>query len=236
VLAVADIFHWDWTAIGTLALAAVTAISLRLGYLALKSTRAELEGSQRPVVVPLASNLLIENPVPPRVVMPKGAHQTEVQARPTSLEGGMLMVPVSNIGKGPALSVTVIVIGRTDTGGYSESWGNRMNDGYAYAVAVGETVPILVAVDQLGTGSTPSFDLMIAYRDLAGRNWCTEARYIRAGDDGRLGMYCKPKIQPLSGDEDPGEAMLAPQRQIEADLQAGRYEHDPPPEDEAIYE
>jgi hypothetical protein len=65
VLAVADIFHWDWTAIGTLALAAVTAISLRLGYLALSDTRAELEGSQRPVMAPVASNLLVESPVPP---------------------------------------------------------------------------------------------------------------------------------------------------------------------------
>ncbi len=133
--------------------------------------------------------------------------RTEAQARPTALDGGMLMVPIRNIGAGPALSVTVIVIGRNEAGEYSDAWGNRMHDGYLYAAPVGDIVPVLVAIDRL-SGSTPSFDLMIAYRDLAGRNWAKTARYRRAGAYGRYGMYFAPEIQRLAGSDDPGESML----------------------------
>ena len=100
MLAVGDIFNWDWTAIGTLARAVVTAISLALGYLALKDTRVELEGSLRPVMVPVASNLRIEQleveadvsaiyawsaqPVS-LAVSPKNAFQARLSTRPPSV-------------------------------------------------------------------------------------------------------------------------------------------------------
>jgi hypothetical protein len=235
MLAPADIFNWDWTAIGTLALAVVTALSLRLGYLALRGTRTELEANQRPVIVPVASNAEVENPAPLEDGPDPYRSSDTIQARPTALVGGMLMIPVRNIGAGPALSVTVILRFRNDDGQYAEAWGNRMYDGYLYAAAVGDTAPVLVAVDRL-TARTPNFDLMIVYRDLAGRNFCTQAQYREAGTDGRYGIYYNPKVDPLSGEEDPGEAILAPQRQIEADLQAGVYQTEPlPPEDEAVY-
>jgi hypothetical protein len=144
--------------VGTLILAVVTLGSVLLGWTALGDTRKELEASQRPVMVPVASNAGVENPA--RLTDGPSAYRSTdaIQARPTALEGGMLMVPIRNIGAGPALSVTVIVICRNDAGEYSEAWGNRMYDGYLYAAPVGDTIPVLIAIDRLGD-STPSFDL-----------------------------------------------------------------------------
>jgi hypothetical protein len=75
---------------------------------------------------------------------------------------------------------------------------------------------------------------MIAYRDLAGRNFATQATYRQAGANGRDGMYYDPKIESLAGNDDPGESMLATQRRIDEDLQTGRYKYDPPPEHKRI--
>jgi hypothetical protein len=186
-------------------------------------------------MVPVANNAEVENPAPLDNGPDPYRSSDTIQARPTALVGGMLMIPVRNIGAGPALSITVILRFRNDAGQYTEAWGERMYDGYLYAAAVGDTIPVLVKVDRLSE-RTPNFDLMIVYRDLAGRNFCTQAQYQQAGVDGRSGMYYNPQVEALSGDEDPGEAILAPQRQIEAELQAGAYPDDPPPEDKAVYE
>lgn len=47
---------WDWTAIGTLALAAVTGASLAFGWKSPRQGQKEVEEAHRPVLVPLADS------------------------------------------------------------------------------------------------------------------------------------------------------------------------------------
>ena len=189
----------------TLLLAVITLGSVVLGWMSMRQTREEIdlsrqeaEAAHRPLVVPVTDQ--------GTTVTPSGFNA--MPSIPRALIGGALMVPIRNIGAGPALSITVIVVGRDQAGNYSEAWGNRIHHSYALVAAVGETLPVTVVIDRLG--GVPSFDLQIAYRDLGGRNWVTSAKYRRAGDDGSLGMYCDPEIEPLPPEVgDPGNYLLA---------------------------
>jgi hypothetical protein len=107
---------WDWTAIGTLALAAATFVSLyfarrslgqmqqqiKLGQAQLGQTqreielsRSEVEEAHRPVLVPV---------VDPASYMDLGADGANRERRPQLEPGGHLFVPVENIGSGPGLT------------------------------------------------------------------------------------------------------------------------------------
>jgi hypothetical protein len=186
--------------IGTLILAIVTLGSVVLGWMSMRQTREEIdisrqeaEAAQRPVVIPVTDAATI--------IRIPGFNPMEAIPHTLPLA---LMVPIRNVGAGPALSITVIVVGRDHAGNYSEAWGKRMHHGYALVAAVGETLPVLVTIDRLG--GVPDFELQIAYRYLGGRNWVTSAKYRQAGDDGSLGMYYDPKIDTMPPEVgDPGE-------------------------------
>jgi hypothetical protein len=107
------VFHnvFDWTAVGTLALALATLIlataTLWAVYLTRRSlsqtqeeialSRREVEEAHRPVIVPLAD---------PRLIRMAGATSMgKPAAQPAVHTTGQLTVPIENIGTGPALRV-----------------------------------------------------------------------------------------------------------------------------------
>src|ERR1700749_852089 len=110
---------FDVTAIGTVALAIVTFVSLLFGWWTLRGTKAsiaisrrEVEEAQRPVVVPLRD--------PGRRVTIMGGQ--DLPATPFAPRTGLLVVPVRNIGKGPALRVNVTAEKFSAAGGWSAPW------------------------------------------------------------------------------------------------------------------
>lgn len=105
---------WDRTAIGTLALAAVTLllagasfwmVVLTRGSLAqtkdeIALSRREVEEAHRPVLVPAVDSTSY---------IDLGAIGANRERRPQLEPGGHLFVPVENIGPGPALNVEATV-------------------------------------------------------------------------------------------------------------------------------
>jgi hypothetical protein len=185
----------DWTAvaaIATLALAVVTAISVAIGWSALRKaqdevdlSRREVEEAHRPLVVPV-----IELDQSYRV-----ANIGLIPVAPTVQQGGpfghlrKLIIPVRNIGSGPALDVTVGVIGRNDAGEYSHAWGPECFGG-VLAIGVQEVKPVDISVPPLS--DVPSFDIAVTYSDLAGKTWRTSAKYRARQDPSR---YIEPSIE-----------------------------------------
>ena len=91
---------WDWTAIGTLALAVVTLAAVIVAAIALRQTRAaialsqkEVQEAHRPVVVPVVGER--EVGTASRSMLPVGP----------KVRDGLVVIPVQNIGVGPALHV-----------------------------------------------------------------------------------------------------------------------------------
>jgi hypothetical protein len=101
--------------------------------------------------------------------------------RPVYLGHGQLIVPIENIGPGPALDVTIYVNPRKDNGGVSEAWGDRRQTGAAAGVGASQVAPIEVRV--WGLDGLPSFDFWATYMDVTGREWVTAAKY-RPSEEG----------------------------------------------------
>lgn len=120
-MVVVAVFHniFDWTAIGTLALALATGVSLAFGWRSLRQTqkqielshsqleqtqreialtRREVEEAHRPLLVPDVNDRLLD-------LGSLGQH-----ARAPTMIGDALMVPIKNIGSGPALHVLASVV------------------------------------------------------------------------------------------------------------------------------
>src|ERR1700680_4128893 len=97
---------WDWTAIGTLALAFVTLLLASATFWMVKLTRGslaqtkdeialsrrEVEEAHRPVLVPVVDTTSY---------IDLGADGANRERRPQLEPGGRLFVPVENIGSGP---------------------------------------------------------------------------------------------------------------------------------------
>jgi hypothetical protein len=107
---------FDWTAVGTLALAAVTLALAAATFWMVKLTRRsleqtrdeinvsrrEVEEAHRPVLVPVVDSTSY---------MDLGADGAGRKRRPQLEPGGQLFVPVENIGSGPALNIEASVSG-----------------------------------------------------------------------------------------------------------------------------
>ncbi len=182
----------DLTAIGTLALAIVTVVLAVIGWRALKQTQSEIELSRRdveeahrPVVVP--------------IIDPVGRFQIEeeqwVPAKPW-MRGEVLIVPVQNIGSGPALAVRVSVTPREDGGGVSATWEEKRFFGVAPGIGVSVTVPVEIEIPTLQ--EVPSFEVWVTYGDVAERRWLTVARYVHS-----RGRYEEDSIKTLVEDGQP---------------------------------
>ena len=175
---------WDWTAIGTLALAAATFLSPLFARSALKKTqsqielgqaqlaqtqseielsRREVEEAHRPVVVPLADRRPMEIP--------------QEQNRPAKpwASSGTLYVPIENVGSGPALDIEAKVELRNAAGQWTGTAGGEQ---LGAAAALGASSRIIVSVTIPSLEGTPGFQLMLTYSDIAGKEWVTEACYV----------------------------------------------------------
>lgn len=183
---------WDWTAVGTLALALATFASLyfarralgqaqeqiRLGQRQLEQTqreielsRREVEEAHRPVVVPV----VVARP-PEFVPLPVNKNRSSYPLRPCVVAPGKLVVPVQNIGTGPALNVVVSIERLQDDG---EPWTGaieRQTRGKATGISPG--APVHIEVQYHGWEQRWSFRLTVAYEDLAGKRWATVGDYI----------------------------------------------------------
>jgi hypothetical protein len=181
---------WDWTAIGTLALAAATFVSLlfarrslrqmqeqiKLGQQQLEQTQAEIalsrrevEEAHRPVVVPLADSRFID------ITGYSGSGRPA--ARPAVFGEGQLTAPIENIGTGPALRIEASVQLLNDEGGPSVAGTGNQTPAHVPGLSTAVRVAPTIRVHGL-TGLT-GFWLTLTYEDVAGRAWVTKARYIK---------------------------------------------------------
>jgi hypothetical protein len=176
---------WDWTALGTLTLAIVTGISLAFAWGSLKQTqrqiklgqeqleqtqreielsRREVEEAHRPVVMPLADYRLMD-------FMRFGR---PVSAKPWA-ETNMLYIPIENVGPGPALGIQVAAKLLSSAGDWSGTAGGEHP---GVAAALGTSSRIAVCIGIPGLASLTGFSLTVTYRDVAGKEWLTDARYV----------------------------------------------------------
>jgi hypothetical protein len=156
----------DPTALATFILALVTLVAVTIAAIALRRTqeelmrsREEIDRAHRPVVVP------IHDP----------------NHRPAYLGHGQLIVPVENIGAGPALDLTVYVTPRDENGGVSPAWGEHRQTGAAAGLGASEVT--LIEVRVWGVDGLPSYDTWISFKDVAGKEWVSAAKY-RPSEDG----------------------------------------------------
>jgi hypothetical protein len=183
---------WDATAIGTLALAIVTGVSLAFGWGSLRQTqqqiglgqeqleqtqreielsRREVEEAHRPVLVPLHDTRRIDS-------VSEGDTVKTTSARP-SLGGppGMLKlrIPIENVGVGPALKLIAVV---------------RTNDGFMslrQLTALRADGRLIIEVDldtqpEPGEVRLPNHALVLTYEDVSGKPWITKAEYAAASE------------------------------------------------------
>lgn len=167
--------NWDATAVGTLTLAIVTGVSLVIAWGSLKQTqdeielsRREVEEAHRPVLVPLAD-------LRPLDVVPIGLAERQA-ARPTFLGEGQLLVPIENIGTGPALRVNASVQMRNPQGGPTGVGTSGMRPAVLAGIKTSGVVAPIVKIQ--GLGEVPGFQLTVTYEDVAGKSWITQALYI----------------------------------------------------------
>jgi hypothetical protein len=155
------IFHntLDWTAVGTLALALVTAVALLVGSLSLRQTKSELalsrrevEEAHRPVVVPVR-----DPPNEPRI-----GNQ------------GFLDLPVQNIGTGPALRVEVSVFLRTAGAVLTDEPPNLHPLGSVAGIAVAQMAWCFGRIQP--AGGLGDFHFFITFEDVSGKEWLTVGR------------------------------------------------------------
>ncbi len=167
---------WDWTAVGTLALAAVTLAAVIVAAIALRQTRAditlsrkEVEEAHRPVVVPV---LVARAPATASV----SSSRYTLPRRPVIIQDGLLGFPVQNIGSGPALRVEATI--RLLKVGAPRG---PQKAGTAAGIGVSEVVPLEIEFSNLVEVS--DYELTLTYEDVADKGWLTVGRWN--ADDGR---------------------------------------------------
>jgi hypothetical protein len=160
--------NWDATALGTLALAAVTGASLVFGWKSLRQGQKEVEEAHRPVLVPLADSR-------PMVMVETGLPEPPA-ARPIFLGEGQLAVPIENIGTGPALRVEASVRMRNPDGGPTAVGTGGMKPAVVAGIKSSEAVAPIITIH--GLADVPGFHLTLTYEDVSGKGWITQAVYV----------------------------------------------------------
>lgn len=179
---VLGVFHnvWDWTAIGTLALAVVGAIALFVGWLTLRQTKAEIalsrkevEEAHRPLIVPLHDrreiNLGTKSGIEKLPALPRANQFTEGADMRTRL-----LIPIENIGTGPAIRLEADVALDSSEESSVRSLPAVRADGRLFLeFAIGPRSRL--------TG-IPNYWLTVTYEDVAGKDWITRAHYSAVGE------------------------------------------------------
>jgi hypothetical protein len=200
---------FDLTAVGTLTLAVVTLWlvlvsrrALRQAQMGIEQTqreielsRQEVEEAHRPVLVPIIDDF--------KRIQPYGSD--ERAARPFWAPSSHLVVPVANIGSGPALDVELALTPRNDAGDFSDAWGDAKHTSNIVGVGVGAVSATPTRIPELSDG-VPNFEIWITYLDVAGKQWVTSAKYLIVGggryidlsiDRGELGSPKAPRTNVL---------------------------------------
>ncbi|HEV3310274.1 MAG TPA: hypothetical protein VG815_07135 [Chloroflexota bacterium] len=180
---------WDWTAVGTLALALATFVSLffarralnktqaqiELGQSQLKQTqedielsRKEVEEAHRPVVVPV---LVARVPASTSV----SSSRETLPGRPCLVDPDVLAVPVQNIGSGPALNVEASITRVEGDGSAFPGPREREIPGTVAGIGTGDITPI--EIFSHGWEERWNFELTVTYDDVAGKGWRTVGRW-----------------------------------------------------------
>jgi hypothetical protein len=175
-----DLHTLDWVGLGTLILATATFALAFVSFLAILDGKREisatreqaeiarqaLEAGQRPALVPIVD--------PSRTFEDIGSAFGS-RLVPTVRSGGMLLIPVTNVGAGPALSVRVQVKIR-DADGDASAAPPVQGEAAATSVAAGESIAVAVSLDTHIADST-GFVLLASYYDLAAKLWTTSVQY-----------------------------------------------------------
>jgi hypothetical protein len=158
-----------------------------------EATERQAAAMQRPVLVPVVDpSGTVSYPEGPDV------HHVPAVPQPILPRRRAILLPVKNIGTGPAFDMELVVVVRDDaTGGVDETHGEQeyKTNLKIYAIAAGDTVGEILVWIPKGVSNVPSFDLKINYRDLAGSGWRTSAKYQMGGEDGKYGTYKDPSIE-----------------------------------------
>ncbi|HEY4811541.1 MAG TPA: hypothetical protein VIH71_10840 [Solirubrobacteraceae bacterium] len=177
---------WNWTAIGTLALAVATFVSLFFARRSIKQTqdqieigqqqlqqtqreielsRREVEEAQRPLIVPVVAKTFVD----------LGA-DGQYEKRPQVVRNGKLLIHVENVGPGPALNVAAWASLLDDAGQPSTGSSGPQLPAQAAGLGPHTDAPLLLEVHNW-TG-TPNFALRVEYDDVASNGWRTDALFV----------------------------------------------------------
>lgn len=160
----------DPAALVTFVLAVVAIIGLLLTRRSLNQTqeeiglsRREVEEAHRPVVIPIIG----------KMPMDLGS-DGQREMIPQALDDGRLVVPVENIGSGPALNVECSLQ-------LLDVQPERVPAVRARiaGLAAGDLEPFVV--DSYGIPVALDFALTVEYDDVAGKSWKTSCRYVNKG-------------------------------------------------------
>jgi hypothetical protein len=195
----------DPTALATLGLALVTVGLLVAGWRSLLQTqrqitisqgqleqtqseialsRNEVEEAHRPIVVALADH---------RRMSVAGPHMApEGPCKPSAPANGRLIVPIENIGTGPALRIEASVSLRDEKGGPVA--GNASGDTALGALRADGRLPLPFEVRGLLAGAAPAFEITVTYDDVAERRWRTSDVYLPAES-----AYRGPEVERVQG-------------------------------------
>jgi hypothetical protein len=165
---IVGVFHntFDWTAVGTLALALATAVALVLGWLTLRQTRSEIalsrrevEEAHRPVVVPVADDRVIG----------------QLLAKPQVRNRKELFIPIENIGAGPALDLWAKVkIADSD---------EAQRQAIIAGLGVNRLLPLWIVLHgRRDVSPEDGFHLTVTYADVSGKEWITYGYWTPASN------------------------------------------------------
>ncbi len=160
---------WDWTAVGTLALAAVTSVSLAFGWRSLRQGQREVEEAHRPVLVPFqksAEGVTFRG----GLIGAGGGPQISENAadRQDLPPYSAAFLPVENVGMGPALTIRGQFTGPRGSGTVrfpTEAIAVGARGVVAFENWDGESLSF--------TGNDSSVSAVVEYDDVAGRTYRT---------------------------------------------------------------
>jgi hypothetical protein len=168
----------DLTGIATVVLALATAGLAWWTRRAVDQSATEVERAHRPVLVPIIDTLQrIPMPGNQRYTDTQGAIRDALELAPQYVASwDALLVPVRNVGMGPALHVKASVEMRDAGGAPSASAIDSTFQTRVAALGHAERFEVVRFLVPTYSGLT-GFELRVSYEDVAGKRWQTTALY-----------------------------------------------------------